>query len=94
MSDFRMQEATCICKVFTTSLLSLIKVDLAQYKDAPLVVNAVTIAMGISNIIVLSCSRKIFFIAGSNNHAIAAVAAATTKDKRSASNNFLKCFFI
>ena len=43
----------------------------------PLVANAITIAIGINTSIFLSCSMKIFLIAGSSNHAIDAVAAAT-----------------
>ena len=36
---------------------------------------------------------KIFFIAGSNNQAMAPVEPATTRDKISESINILKCFF-
>ena len=50
---------------------------LAVYKDAPLVANERAIAMGINNIIVVSCSMKIFFTAGSNSHAIDPVEPAT-----------------
>ena len=57
---------------------------LAKNNDKPLTLNASTIAIGISIIIVLSCSIKTFFTAGSNNHAIAAVPPATQKDKKSA----------
>ena len=57
--------------------------------DKPLTLNASTIAIGISIIIVLSCSIKTFFTAGSNNHAIAAVPPATQKDKKSANINFM-----
>jgi hypothetical protein len=35
---------------------------------------------------------KIFFIAGSNNHAIAPVEPATTRDKTSANINLPICF--
>ena len=69
---------------FTTLLLMLIKIVLAAYKDAPLIENERAIAIGINSIIVLSCSIKIFFTAGSSNHAIAAVPPATAKDKISA----------
>ena len=51
-----------------------------------------TIAAGINNIIVLSWSTKIFFIAGSNNHAMAPVDPATTRDKRTESKSLLRCF--
>ena len=94
MSDFKIQEANCICIVFTIWLLILIKIVLAVYKDAPLDVKATTIAIGISIIIVLSWSIKIFFMAGSNNHAIAAVDPATKKDKKSVNISFKKYFFI
>ena len=54
---------------------------LAKNNDKPLTLNASIIANGISSIIVLSCSIKTFFTAGSNNHAIVAVPIATQKDK-------------
>ena len=66
---------------------------LAVNKDKPLVQKASTIAIGINRSMVLSCSIKIFFTAGSNNHAIAAVPPATPKDKISASINLYKCLY-
>ena len=71
--------------LFTTSFATLLlKIVLARYKDIPLTEKASTIAIGINSIILLSCSIKIFFIAGSNSQAIAAVPPATAKDKISA----------
>ena len=64
-----------------------IKMVLAVYKEAPLIVNERAIAIGINNIIVVSWSIKIFFTAGSNSHAIAPVEPATTRDKKSATIN-------
>ena len=57
---------------------------LAKYNDEPLTEKASTMAAGINNIIVLSCSTKIFLTAGSKSHAIAAVPPATQIDKKSA----------
>ena len=92
MSDLRIQEDRSNCRDFTTSLLIQIKIDLAKYNDRPLMEKASTMATGINSIIVLSCSIKIFFTAGSSNHAIAAVPPATAKDKISERINLEKCF--
>ena len=48
----------------------------------PLVAKAKIIAIGISTIIVSSCSINILSIAGSSSHAIAAVLPATPKDNK------------
>ena len=78
--------------LLTTLLLIFIKIVLAAYKEAPFIEKDNAIAMGINNIIVLSWSTKIFFIAGSNNHAMAPVDPATTRDKRTESKSLLRCF--
>jgi hypothetical protein len=88
-----------IKKIFieqSKSMLLLIPaaIVLAKKRDRPLIVNASIIAAGISNSIDLLCSIKIFLIAGSNSHAIAAVPAATPKDKKSAIIILNKCFFM
>ena len=51
---------------------------------------ASTIAAGINSAIVRSCSIKIYFTAGSNNHAIAAVPPATPIDRKRAINSLPK----
>ena len=47
ISDFKTQEDNCICKALTTSLPILTKIDLAKYKDRPLIEKARIIAAGI-----------------------------------------------
>ena len=68
-------------------------VDFAKYREIPLAAKVIIIKAGITNINVLSFSRKIFFIAGSNNQAIADVLAATKIEKKAAKNIFFKNFF-
>ena len=65
---------------------------LARYKDKPLLEKAMTINRGINHAKVLSCSSKIFFTAGSNNHAIPAVLPATITDRINARKILFKCF--
>ena len=55
--------------------------------DNPLTEKAITMAIGIISIILLSCSINIFFTAGSSNQAIAAVPPATAKDSINAITN-------
>ena len=57
------------------------RITLAKYNEKPLTVKAITIARGITSNNVLSFSMNIFSIAGSSNHAMAEVAAATHKEK-------------
>ena len=59
-----------------------------------MVVKAKTMAAGIRNIKVWSFSIKIFFIAGSYNHAIAEVLTATSTEKKTEINIFGKNFFV
>ena len=61
--------------------------SLAKNNDNPLTEKAITMAIGIISIILLSCSINIFFTAGSNNQAIAAVPPATAKDSINAITN-------
>ena len=62
---------------------------LAKYKVIPFVANANMIAKGISHAKVLSCSIKIFFTAGSNNHAIPEVLNAKKTDKINAKIDYV-----
>ena len=67
---------------------------LAANKDKPFTLKENMIAIGIINIIVLSCSKKIFLTAGSNNQAIEDVLPAIATEKRTASKILLKCCFV
>ena len=55
---------------------------LAKYKETPFVKKVMVIANGIIIINDWSFSINIFFIAGSNNHAIDAVLPATNSEKK------------
>ena len=78
----------------TILLPTFINTVLAKYSDKPLLAKAITMATGISNIIVLSCCINIFSTAGSSSQAIVAVLPATPRDKKSEIIIFFKYFFM
>ena len=84
ISLFTILSAICFLSTPATSSPTLIIINLAAYKENPFPAKAIIIKIGITQDKVVFFSIKIFFTAGSNNHAIAEVLPATIIDSNKA----------
>ena len=80
------------CNFFLTSSPTPIIVDFAKYKESPFREKAMIIIKGIKRIRDWSFSINNFFIAGSNNQAIAEVLPATKIEKKPDKRILLRYF--